>query len=72
MESDLAAQYTNDFLIIVGFTLYFIPAVIAFFRVHPNRVPIIIINIFLGWTLIGWVVSLAWSCSRIDDGKCYK
>jgi hypothetical protein len=67
MESNLAAQYTNYFLIIFGFILYFIPAFIAWFRYHPNRASIIIIDLFLGWTLIGWVISLAWSVSRIKD-----
>jgi hypothetical protein len=69
MESDLAAQYTNDFLVIFGFILYFIPAIIAFFRAHPNRGPIMIIDLLLGWTIIGWVVSLAWSLMHIKDNK---
>jgi len=43
--------------------LYFVPAVIAAHRHHPQQGPIIIVDIFLGWTLIGWVVALAWACS---------
>jgi len=30
-------------------------------RNHPQKNPILIVNIFLGWTLIGWVAALAWS-----------
>lgn len=51
-------------LLIIGaaIALYFLPAVIAsFVRNHPNAGPIAAINIFLGWTLLGWVVALAWS-----------
>ena len=34
--------------------LYFLPSIIA--RHKPNSGPVFIINLFLGWTLIGWVV----------------
>jgi hypothetical protein len=44
--------------------LYFLPVVVAGTRGHPQQGPIAIINIFLGWTLIGWVVALAWACSK--------
>jgi hypothetical protein len=37
--------------------LYFLPAVIA--RNKPNSSSVFVINLFLGWTLIGWVVALA-------------
>lgn len=50
-------------LIVVGFLFYFIPTIIALLRNHPNGVSILIVNFFLGWMLIGWVIALAWSCS---------
>jgi hypothetical protein len=31
-------------------------------RNHRSRGSILIVNIFLGWTFIGWVVALAWAC----------
>lgn len=43
--------------------LYFLPAIIAIARGHTQGAPIVIVNFFLGWTLVGWVVALAWSCS---------
>jgi hypothetical protein len=39
------------------------PMVIAAMRNHPQIGPIIAVNILLGWTVIGWVVVLAWSFS---------
>jgi hypothetical protein len=45
----------------IALVSYFIPAVIAGIRQHKNTVPIFIINLFLGWTFVGWVVALAWS-----------
>lgn len=45
--------------------VYFIPSIHAKSRRHPNLQSIILLNIFLGWTLIGWVVALVWSASAI-------
>ncbi len=41
--------------------LYFIPAVVAFRRKHQNATPIMVLNVFLGWTILGWVASLIWA-----------
>ena len=38
--------------------LYFLPAIIAAVRHTHNSTGILLLNIFLGWTLIGWVVAL--------------
>jgi O-antigen/teichoic acid export membrane protein len=48
---------------------YFIPIMVALFRKHPNMAPILVVNIFLGWTLIGWVVALAWALTAQSDNK---
>ena len=38
--------------------LYFLPAAAAWKK--PQFSSVMVINLFLGWTLIGWVVALAW------------
>ena len=43
--------------------LYFLPAFIAHNRRHRNFGPVLVINLFLGWTVIGWVVALAMAAS---------
>ena len=50
-----------SFIIVVALTFYFIPTLIAVFRKHEKAVQIFLLNIFLGWTLVGWVVALIWS-----------
>jgi hypothetical protein len=45
---------------------YLAPILIASHREHPQLGPISVVNIFLGWTVLGWVIALAWSCSAID------
>lgn len=50
------------FFIIAGI-FYFLPSLIALLRGKNNLLSIIALNFFLGWTLVGWVVSLVWSLS---------
>lgn len=44
-----------------GFVLYFLPAILAFARNKRDLVSILLLNLFLGWTFIGWVVALVWA-----------
>lgn len=46
-------------LLVVIVLAYFLPAVIAFSRGVPNKGSVLVLNLFLGWTLVGWVVALA-------------
>lgn len=48
-------------LLAVCVILYFIPLMIAVFRSHPNAVAISLLNLLLGWTLLGWIGALIWS-----------
>ncbi|MGY3055834.1 hypothetical protein ACVWZD_000070 [Streptomyces sp. TE3672] len=47
-------------LVIVGIPLYFLPFFISAGR-GVNTGSVFVINLFLGWTFIGWVVALAMS-----------
>ena len=51
-------------LVIIIFMIYFLPTLIAFLRQHKNRLAIFLLNLLLGWTVLGWVVSLVWSVVR--------
>jgi Superinfection immunity protein/Short C-terminal domain len=42
---------------------YFLPSIVAFSRGKDNAAAVFILNFFLGWTLIGWVVCLVWALS---------
>jgi hypothetical protein len=46
---------------IISFIVYFVPSIIAYVRGHLNFVPIFLVNLLLGWVLIGWVAALIWS-----------
>ena len=48
-------------LVVLIFALYFLPTLIVFLRQHKNKLAIFLLNLLLGWTVLGWVVSLVWS-----------
>ncbi len=51
--------------IIPGLLGYFLPVIIALKRDHHQTTAIFGLNLLLGWTLIGWVVSLVWALTAV-------
>jgi hypothetical protein len=49
------------FAVVLGLVIYWVPTIVAVIRRNglPNLGSIVIINLFLGWTLVGWVAALA-------------
>lgn len=60
---ELLAQYEPEGsgagMLIVVLGLYLVPTIIGMIRKVPNIGSVIVINLLLGWTLVGWVVALA-------------
>ena len=50
-------------LIIMGI-IYFVPTIVANNRNHKQSTAILLLNLFLGWTFIGWVAALIWSVTN--------
>ena len=54
------------FALIAAFgALYFLPAIVG--RKKRNSQAIVILNIFFGWTFVGWVVALVWAVTKDPD-----
>ncbi|MGJ8524039.1 hypothetical protein R84981_002756 [Carnimonas sp. R-84981] len=51
------------FLIVV----YMIPTFTAISNDHRNKAGIFVLNLFLGWSLVGWVAALVWAISKGSD-----
>ncbi len=51
-------------LIVLIFSLYFLPFLIAALRQHKNTLAIFLLNIALGWTFLGWITALIWSVTK--------
>lgn len=47
---------------------YLLPTAIGVGRKRSNTGAIFVLNLFLGWTLIGWVIALVWAVAK-DDAK---
>lgn len=49
-------------ILIVASGIYLLPAIIG--RNKRNYNAILILNLFLGWTFIGWVIALVWASCK--------
>ena len=57
---------------IIGIGLYFLPSLIAVARHTHNTTGIFLLNLFLGWTGIGWFIALIIAiCSSPWPPSCY-
>jgi hypothetical protein len=61
MSIDLTKTIEFFCLALAGISIYLLPALIASHRDHHNRMSIYSLNLFLGWTLLGWIAAFIWS-----------
>ena len=45
---------------------YALPWAIAILRGHPQAANIGILNLLLGWTVLGWIAALVWSATAME------
>jgi hypothetical protein len=48
-------------LLFLGACLYLLPGIVGQNRHHHQRTAIWVLNIFLGWTVLGWIAALVWA-----------
>lgn len=61
---------TEMLIILIPFlAIYFLPTFIALGRKKSNQTAIILLNLFLGWTFVGWIVSLVWACTSNNNSQ---
>lgn len=46
---------------IIGLILSFLPTIVASSRGCKATGGIFVVNLFLGWTVLGWIIALAWA-----------
>ncbi|WP_322092132.1 superinfection immunity protein [Paraburkholderia bannensis] len=54
---------------IAALSLYLIPSIEADARNHSDALAITLVNILLGWTIVGWFAARAWAHRRRDDRR---
>jgi hypothetical protein len=61
------ASFLLFLLLVVLLGLYFVPTLVALTRHVPHLGWVIVINLFLGWSLVGWVIALAMAARSLPE-----
>ena len=59
-------------LILILLLVYFTPTLTAYARGHKNILAIFILNLFLGYTFVAWVIALIWAVYNTEATKSPK
>ncbi len=51
------------FTVVISFSIYLVPTFVADGRQHRRLLAIAVLNVLLGWTLLGWAAALVWACT---------
>ena len=51
-------------LLLFAGAVYFLPSIMAVAGKHKQSDAIVVLNLFLGWTLLGWVGAMVWSMMK--------
>jgi len=68
-EDDM--ETASSFIVLLLFLFaYLLPSVVAYLRSHNDGKAITILNLILGFTVIGWVAALIWSLTGNIKKQC--
>ncbi|HXM32274.1 MAG TPA: superinfection immunity protein [Chthoniobacterales bacterium] len=69
IDPDHAGAMLRGFLVLaLAAGAYFLPGLIGQSRHHHQRTAIWVLDLFLGWTILGWIIALVWASSA-TQGK---
>lgn len=57
---------------VLMFVLYLLPGIVATWYSKSNSTAILLINIFFGWTILGWLVALALALKSLSGKEILK
>jgi hypothetical protein len=66
MDLNMSVAILAVFFTLLVLATYFLPTIVATVRNHPATLPIFLLNLSLGWTLLGWVGALIWSALAVN------
>ena len=55
---------TDIVMTLIIMLVYFLPTLIALWAQNINTLAIFLLNLFLGWTGLGWIISIIWAVYR--------
>lgn len=53
--------FINVAWLALGLILYFAPTIVAAYKKHEHTLWIFLVNLFFGWSVIGWLAALLWA-----------
>lgn len=62
-DKDGDLQKLDALIAVLTLLLYFLPTLIAYHKEKINCLAIFLVNLLLGWTVLGWIGALVWSCT---------
>ena len=57
-------SFLDIVLLSLCLAIYILPLLIATAIDHKNRIAIGLLNLFLGWTGLGWLAALIWAVTK--------
>jgi hypothetical protein len=48
-------------ILLIGAGVHFAPTFVAIYRDSNSKLGVFLVNLLLGWTLVGWVAALVWA-----------
>src|SRR5271166_2340999 len=54
-------SFAGFLMIGLGIVAYFIPGIVAVTRRHRKATFILLVNLFFGWSVLGWIFALVWA-----------
>lgn len=58
--------------LIITAVLYFLPTLVAFNKKRDNTGAIFLLNLFSGWSGIGWLAALVWAAKKESSSSTQK
>jgi hypothetical protein len=59
-----SSQSDATFWAVLLIAFYFLPSIAGYWSKKRNAGAIFALNLFLGWTVIGWIIAVIWACTK--------
>jgi positive regulator of sigma E activity len=59
--------FLETMLYLVALLLYLAPAIVADMRAREDALAITIVNVLLGWTVVGWIAAFVWARHPVSE-----
>lgn len=60
-------EITFFIFLLFALVFYFLPAIICTTRKANHSDAIVLVNLFLGWTVLGWIAALVWAVAETPN-----